>query len=85
MSKPPSGRLTDEGLYTLLCSTVLPRYVGIIELSTTSGPLYDVLLDATETRANPSALAFVQHPAFPAAHRTNLQAIAKQFAATLIT
>jgi len=76
--------LTDDGLYILQCSTALPRYLGIIELSTTSGPLYDVLLDATETRANPSTLAFVQHPAYPAPYRPNLQAIAKKFAATLI-
>ncbi len=76
--------LSDEGLYRLLCNTVLPRYVGIIELSTSTGPLYDVLLDATETRANPSALAFVRHPPFPTAYHDSLQAIAKKFAATLV-
>ena len=73
--------LTDEGLYALLCNTVLPRYVGIIELRTSTGHLYDVLLDATETRANPSALAFVQRSQFPPAHQDNLRAIAKKFAA----
>jgi hypothetical protein len=76
--------LTDQGLYALACTTVLSRYVGVIELSATNGPLYDVLLDATETRANPSALVVVQHPAFPTPGQPGLAAIAKKFGAALI-
>jgi hypothetical protein len=76
--------LTDEGLYALACKTVLSRYIGVIELSVPNGPLYDVLLDATETRANPSALAVVQHPRLPARCQQGLAAIAKKFGAALI-
>jgi hypothetical protein len=48
--------LTGEGLYSLLTQVTLSRYVGVIELRTSDGPLLDVLVDATETQANPSVL-----------------------------
>ena len=49
--------LTDDGAYLLAHALVLSRYIGLIELSDDEGPLLDVLLDSTETVANPSVLA----------------------------
>jgi hypothetical protein len=49
--------LTESGLYRLCCETALPRFLGLIEISVAGGPLFDVLLDTTETRVNPSALS----------------------------
>lgn len=63
---------------------MLSRYVGVIELTTTGGRLYDILFDATETRANPSALAIVRHKEFPRACEPDLSEFAKTFGATLI-
>lgn len=39
---------------------MLSRYVGTIEIVAPEGPLFDVLLDTTETGANPAALALVR-------------------------
>jgi len=52
--------LSDEGLYALVSSIVLSRYVGLIEITSPEGPLFDVLLDTTETAANPAALACIR-------------------------
>ena len=51
--------LTDDGAYSLAHGLVLSRYIGLIELSDDEGPLLDILLDSTETVANPSVLACV--------------------------
>lgn len=51
--------LTDDGAYSLAHGLVLSRYIGLIELSDSEGPLLDILLDSTETVANPSVLACV--------------------------
>lgn len=51
--------LTDDGAYSLAHALVLSRYIGLIELSDDEGPLLDILLDSTETVANPSVLACV--------------------------
>lgn len=76
--------LTKEGLYTLCCGSVLPRFVGLVEVMVKEGPLYDVLLDTTETRANPSALLFVRRSVFPKSYEPALRALADQFGAKLI-
>jgi hypothetical protein len=59
----PTFGLTRRGLYDLVCGTVMSRYVGIIELTAGDSPLLDVLLDATETQANPAVLACVRRAA----------------------
>ncbi|HEU4636636.1 MAG TPA: hypothetical protein VFS41_10690, partial [Edaphobacter sp.] len=51
--------LSEKGLLTLVGGSVLSRYIGIVEIETSEGALFDVVLDATETRANPSALLCV--------------------------
>ncbi len=76
--------LTDPGLYLLNCETVLSRYVGLIELSINEEPLFDVLLDATETRANPSILAFVRRKGFPDKYKTSFELIARNCGARVI-
>jgi hypothetical protein len=57
--------LSDAGMYKLACQLPLSRYVGLIEISNTSAPLFDVLLDTTETDANPSILAFLRREGYP--------------------
>jgi len=52
--------LSGPGLSSLCRELVLPRFLGLIQISSKNGPTFDVLLDTTETRANPSALAFVR-------------------------
>jgi hypothetical protein len=76
--------LTREGLAKLTCNTVLSRFVGLIEISASEGPLFDVLLDTTETRANPSALVFIKRSAFPASQENALKVLAGEFGAALI-
>jgi len=51
--------LTDDGANSLAHELVLSRYIGLIELSDDDGPVLDVLLDSTETVANPAVLACV--------------------------
>jgi hypothetical protein len=75
--------LSDEGLYSLLCELTLSRYVGLIEISVPDGPLFDVLLDTTETRANPAALACVRRSFFPKAG-IELGAIARKLGAKFV-
>jgi hypothetical protein len=69
--------LSEEGLYTVLCGTALSRYVGVIEIGAPDGPLLDVLVDATETEANPSVLACVRRSAWPLSALGKLRALAK--------
>lgn len=76
--------LTPEGLYSLNCETVLSRYTGLIELTTSNGPLFDVLLDATETMANPSIRALVRRKEVHPKYKARLEIIAKNCAAKMI-
>ncbi len=76
--------LSEDGLYTLLCGTALSRYVGVVELASPDGPLMDLLLDATETQANPSVLACVKRQAWPATALGKAQAMAKMLGAMCI-
>ena len=57
--------LSRKGLYQLVCGTVFSRYIGVIELTVPDGPLFDVLLDATETESNPSVLCCVRRAELP--------------------
>ena len=52
--------LSSRGIHSLVCETVLSRYLGVIEITSPRGPFLDVLLDTTETRANPAVLACVR-------------------------
>jgi len=51
--------LSEAGNYELLCSVVMPRYLGVIEICSDKEPIADLLLDTTETEPNPSQLAFI--------------------------
>ena len=76
--------LSDDGVYKLACGIALSRYIGLIEISTPAGPLFDVLLDATETNANPAALAWVRHPMLPTECEEGLRAIAASLGADFV-
>lgn len=52
--------LSSAGVYAIACESAWSRYIGIIEISGPSGPLFDVVLDATETAANPAMLAWIR-------------------------
>jgi hypothetical protein len=56
----------------------------MVEIMVKEGPLFDVLLDTTETRANPSALLFVRRGTLPTSYEPALRALADQFGANLI-
>ncbi len=68
--------LSDEGLYKLTCGIPLSRYVGVIEITTPAGPLFYLILDATETNANPAALVWVRRRMMPAESEEGLRAYA---------
>lgn len=76
--------LSNDGLYELLFGMALSRYVGVIEIGIPEGPLFDVLLDTTETRANPAALACVRRRLLPAGAERELAAISSKLGAKLI-
>ena len=77
--------LTDEGAYSLAHALVLSRYVGLIELSDDEGPLLDVLLDSTETVANPSVLACVVRRRLDADAEEALSHLSEQLAAAHVS
>jgi hypothetical protein len=76
--------LGEEGLYALLCGIALSRYLGVVEIGSPDGPLLDLLIDATETQANPSVLACVKRSAWPAAAQNKVQLLAKTLGAVPI-
>lgn len=69
--------LTDEGAYALVSELNLSRYVGVIELLHGDRPLFDVLLDSTETTANPAVLACVRRSAMPDASKNQFNKMAE--------
>lgn len=77
--------LTDDGFFLLAHGLVLSRYIGLIELSDAEGPLLDVVLDSTETVANPSVLACVARRRLDADTDEVLSYLARQLAAAFVS
>ena len=77
--------LTDDGAYLLAHALVLSRYIGLIELSDDEGPLLDILLDSTETVANPSVLACVVRRSLDADAEEFLSHLSQRLAATHVS
>ena len=84
LQRAPHFGVSEDGCFQLLCRTALSRFIGLIEITHDEEPLFDVLLDATETLANPSALALVGHGGMPTKYHTELATIASVFAAQSI-
>lgn len=76
--------LSDDGVYKLASGVALSRYVGVIEIAASNGELFDVILDATETNANPAALAWVRRKGLPAEGEVGLRAVAEKLGAEFI-
>ena len=76
--------LTEDGIYKLSCEVALSRYVGLIEITTPKGELFDVVLDATETNANPAALVWVRRKCMPSKGEEGLRAVASKLGAEFI-
>ena len=77
--------LNDDGAYLLAHGLVLSRYIGLIELSDDEGPLLDVLLDSTETVANPSVLVCVVRRSLDADAEDNLSHLSRRLAAAHVS
>ena len=77
--------LTDDGARLLAHGLVLSRYVGLIELSDEEGPLLDILIDSTETVANPSVLACVQRRRLDPDAESTLLHVSQQLAAEFVS
>jgi hypothetical protein len=77
--------LSSAGVNNLVCDLVLSRYVGLIEISADDKPFLDVLLDATETSANPAVLACVRRTPLPGASETFLKELSTVLGAPWIT
>jgi hypothetical protein len=77
----------DHGGDDLKLATQVPlsRYIGLIEITAPDRPLFDVILDATETSANPSVLACVRRPGMASAASESLAVLAKKLGAVLIS
>ncbi len=58
--------------------------LGVIEITTPAGPLFDLILDATETNANPAALVWVRRRMMPAESEEGLRAYAASIGAEFI-
>lgn len=84
LSNATSFGISEDGSYELQCKTVLSRFVGLIEITNEDEPLFDVLLDATETLANPSALAVVGRRGLPSKYHQDLRNIANNLAARFV-
>lgn len=76
--------LSDAGAYRLACEAVFSRYLGVIEISSPTGPLFDVLFDTTETDADLAVRACVRREQIPDGGETHLQAIARWLRTTAI-
>jgi hypothetical protein len=70
--------LTEEGAYRLAVETILPRYVGVVELSSPDGPLLDILFDATETPANPAILTCVKRSHLSAGNQPTAESLVNE-------
>ena len=69
--------LSLAGLQAFTQETVLSRYVGLIELVTSSGPVADVIVDATEAGPNPAVRAVVRREGASRAHGRQLRILAR--------
>ena len=77
--------LSLEGLRKLTHETVLSRYVGVIRLIAASGPVADVIVDATETSPNPAVLAMVRREGASVSHGKRLRVVARVLGADAVT
>ena len=84
-AKAYSFDLSSQGLREFTHETVLSRYVGLIELVTDSGPVADVIVDATETSPNPAVLAVVRREGVTVAYGRQIRIVARVLGAKGIT
>ena len=85
LAKAYDFNLSLEGLREFTHETALSRYVGVIGLVTDSGPVADVILDATETSANPAVLAIVRREGASLAYGGPLRILAELLEAKGVT
>ena len=77
--------LSLSGIRAFTHETVLSRYVGLIELGTSSGPVADIVVDATETEPNPAVRAIVRREGAAVVHARQLRIIARVLGARAFT
>jgi hypothetical protein len=77
--------LSDNGIYQLECQTSMSRFVGLIEITSPSASILDVVLDTTETQSEPAVLACVCRAGFPADEKEFFQIIARYLGASPIS
>ena len=69
--------LSSEGLYRAVCSIVLSRYIGLIEVAGPAGPILDIVVDSTETNSESATLACIRRSGFPNTQIKVFEAVAK--------
>ena len=69
--------LSPAGLQAFTHETVLSRYIGLIELVTSNGPIADVVVDATEAGPNPAVRAIVRREGASVAYGRQFRIIAR--------
>ena len=85
LAKAYDFNLSLEGLRKFTHETVLSRYVGVIGLVTDSGPVADVIIDATETSPNQAVLAIVRREGASLTYGRPLRILAELLGATGVT
>ena len=68
--------LSRDGLYQAVCCTALSRYIGLIEIAGSNGPVIDVIVDSTETNSESAILACIKRSGFPDSKHHLFEAIA---------
>lgn len=77
--------LSRSGIYEMTSTCIWSRYIGVVELGTPHEPLFDVILDATETLANPAILAVVRRANCDATQLEKLGQLAAEVGACFLT
>lgn len=70
--------LTVDGVRTITTRTLLSRYTGVVGLRLADAPLFDVIVDATESHANPATIAVVRRGTLSSDEELFVAAIAER-------
>jgi len=76
--------LTEAGIYQLCCETTFPRFLAVVEIGAKEGALFDLLLDTTETSANPHLLYILKRSALPKNYEPALRLLGEEFGASVL-
>ena len=77
--------LSEDGLYQAACGMAFSRYIGLVEITGSAGPILDIIIDSTETNSETAVLACIRRSGFPDEHTPLFEAICDLLGAEPIT